>query len=206
MVRGYDFSWRPHLRGWFDFDTTYNQAIDEAEHGAIFVEIGTAFFRSALWLAEQAALAGKSPRIVCVDPWPNDERVFGAQWFADSMREGGAFNAGLRSLLEHGSRVEIERIEIVRATSERASRMFDDHEVDFVFIDGDHEQSAVAADIRAWFPKVKVGGIIAGHDYSSMFPGVIAAVEEAFGAEFELRVPVRGEVGTWVHRVRKVTT
>ena len=36
------------------------------------------------------------------------------------------------------------------------------------------------ADISAWLPKIKVGGVIAGHDYIGEWPGVKQAVNEAF--------------------------
>ena len=36
-------------------------------------------------------------------------------------------------------------------------------------------------DLKAWLPKVKTGGIIAGHDYHDGGPGVIKAVNETFG-------------------------
>ena len=53
--------------------------------------------------------------------------------------------------------------------------------VDFVFIDAEHTYEGVRDDIIAWSPKVRPGGIIAGHDYTpERFPGVVAAVDEAF--------------------------
>lgn len=55
--------------------------------------------------------------------------------------------------------------------------------VDFVFIDGDHSAEAVSADIRAWRPKVRPGGMLCGHDYGDpKHPGVRAAVDAALPA------------------------
>jgi predicted O-methyltransferase YrrM len=42
----------------------------------------------------------------------------------------------------------------------------DNDSLDLVYIDGDHSYSAVKQDIIAWMPKVKVGGVISGHDFS----------------------------------------
>jgi predicted O-methyltransferase YrrM len=56
-----------------------------------------------------------------------------------------------------------------------------DESLDFVFIDADHSYQAVKKDIEAWFPKVKKGGIVSGHDYyqsRSGQLGVIKAVDE----------------------------
>lgn len=44
-----------------------------------------------------------------------------------------------------------------------------DKELDFVYIDAAHDYRSVWADLQAWFPVVKVGGIIAGHDYKNSF-------------------------------------
>ncbi|HEV2097667.1 MAG TPA: class I SAM-dependent methyltransferase [Stellaceae bacterium] len=49
---------------------------------------------------------------------------------------------------------------------------------DLVFIDADHRHEAALADIRAWTPHVRPGGILCGHDYSQHWPGVVRAVHE----------------------------
>jgi hypothetical protein len=46
-----------------------------------------------------------------------------------------------------------------------AVKDYPDQSLDFVYIDGNHEFSHVAADIAAWVKKVRRGGILAGHDY-----------------------------------------
>ncbi len=48
--------------------------------------------------------------------------------------------------------------------------------LDIVFIDGDHRYEEVKADIEAWLPHVREGGILCGHDYN--FEGVQKAVKE----------------------------
>ena len=57
-------------------------------------------------------------------------------------------------------------------------------EVDFVYIDGNHRYEFVAKDIELYYPKVRVGGIIGGHDFKTDELGVIKAVTEKFGTEF----------------------
>ena len=52
-------------------------------------------------------------------------------------------------------------------------------EVDFIFIDGDHSYAACKADIAAWAPFVKRGGVIAFHDFGSRADGVTRAIFEA---------------------------
>lgn len=68
--------------------------------------------------------------------------------------------------------------------------------LDFVYIDGDHSYQGIREDLEAWFPKVRVGGIIAGHDYGQpAFPGVKAVVD-AFFDRFGIKVHHEG-VGVW---------
>lgn len=53
--------------------------------------------------------------------------------------------------------------------------------LDFVFIDADHSYEGCKRDICAWWPLVRRGGWLSGHDYSNQFPGVRQAVHEFQG-------------------------
>jgi hypothetical protein len=72
----------------------------------------------------------------------------------------------------------IPSLSVHAKSSLEAAADFSDHSIDAIFIDGDHSEAAVRADIAAWLPKVKLGGIICGHDIDE--PGVAAAVTAAF--------------------------
>jgi hypothetical protein len=61
-----------------------------------------------------------------------------------------------------------------------ASRMYEDGSLDFVMLDADHTLQSVRDDIAHWWPKVQKGGVLAGHDFSHYFPGVMRAALEAF--------------------------
>lgn len=74
------------------------------------------------------------------------------------------------------------RIVWFKGTSKDASR-FVPHQLvspllDFVYIDANHEYISVKEDIELWYPLVKKGGILGGHDFSASFPGVAKAVLE----------------------------
>lgn len=62
-------------------------------------------------------------------------------------------------------------------TSEKAASRYGGT-LDFAFIDADHSYEACKEDLELWAPKVRAGGIVAGHDYGAIWPGVVEAVHE----------------------------
>ena len=60
----------------------------------------------------------------------------------------------------------------------RLSEEFDNNSLDFVYIDGNHSYENCLLDCLHWFDKVKPGGIVGGHDYIDVWPGVVQAVNE----------------------------
>jgi hypothetical protein len=57
------------------------------------------------------------------------------------------------------------RSEIIRDRSPEAAGHFADASLDFIYIDANHSYNGVLADLRAWYPKLKPGGLFSGHDY-----------------------------------------
>lgn len=70
-------------------------------------------------------------------------------------------------------------------------------EVDFAFIDGNHEYPFVKQDIELYWPKIRSGGFLSGHDYSAGHPGVTRAVDEFFQ---NLNLPVETHQYCWLVR------
>ena len=76
-----------------------------------------------------------------------------------------------------------DRIEWLIMPSVEAAERLKDGALDYVFIDACHNYEPVKADIEAWYPKVRSGGIVAGHDFSVHFEGVKQSVRERFGED-----------------------
>lgn len=57
---------------------------------------------------------------------------------------------------------------LIQAMSVDAAKYFADGSIDAVYIDANHRFEFVVADIHAWLPKIRKGGIISGHDYSKI--------------------------------------
>jgi len=55
-------------------------------------------------------------------------------------------------------------VNVLPMSSEEAVKTFQDNSIDFLFIDGDHKYEKVKQDINLWYPKVKKGGWLTGHD------------------------------------------
>jgi len=66
----------------------------------------------------------------------------------------------------------------IKMKSENAVMLFHDNTVPVVYIDALHTYDGVNDDIWRWYPKIRKGGYLAGHDYQGRFPGVIEAVHK----------------------------
>lgn len=57
-------------------------------------------------------------------------------------------------------------INVIEAPSVSAATLFPDNSLDLVWIDAGHDYESVKSDILAWYPKLKVGKMMLGHDYA----------------------------------------
>lgn len=71
----------------------------------------------------------------------------------------------------------------IKERSVNASFIFQNGFFDLVYVDAAHDYKSVKEDIEHWIPKIKKGGILAGHDYSSEGLGneVIQAINDTIG-------------------------
>jgi len=130
-------------------------------------EIGSAHGESAwVWTDCNPDL-----ELTCVDP--HDTPRYGEQAKADFLTRHG-WNKNVKLISGYGVDVAAK---------------IPDGSLDAVYIDAVHEYKDVLADCRGWLPKIRKGGYIGGHDYTSRdraelpaFPGCVKAVNEVFGA------------------------
>jgi hypothetical protein len=168
------FSYK-EIEGWFDFEKEYDSFVDKAQDGAIFVEVGSFLGKSSCYLAQKIKNSGKKITFYCVDTFEgvkNDPNYYdyylkyGTDFFwkfEENINKCGAQNL----------------IKPIKNTSEKASYLFEDKSLDLVFIDANHTYDFVKNDILYWQNKVKVNGIMAGHDYAN-YCDVPRAVDEIF--------------------------
>lgn len=98
-----------------------------------------------------------------------------------------------------------DRAVIARAMSIDAAAHFEDGQLSFAYLDGNHSFDSVTADLRAYWGKIKSGGVMAGHDFYERHTdyhdcGVETAVRE-FAMQNHLKLniipDVGGEPGWW---------
>lgn len=84
--------------------------------------------------------------------------------------------------LEAKERLRPYQVEFVQAFSMDAVSRFADNSLDFVYIDGAHDFKNVAMDVCEWSKKVRVGGIVFGHDYKRSKGKYIVDVKDVIPA------------------------
>lgn len=136
---------------------------------AVFVEVGCWKGKSSFCMASLIDQQNKNIKFYCVDTWKgSEEHVHEADIISDSLFN--TFEKNVESVSKF--------ITPIRLASLDAAKQFEDESLDFVFIDAAHDYENVKNDINAWYPKLKKGGTIAGHDYHPTWDGVVKAVNE----------------------------
>lgn len=141
----------------------------------------------------------KGLHLTMIDSWGEG---FGADYLASSDYHANMHRVDHEMFYEQARnsvRAFADRAVIHRGRSDQMCARIPDRTLDLAFIDADHTYDGCKADLAAYYPKVKPGGIIAGHDYANddweFGPTVKRAVDEfitAHGLTLEL-----GENWTW---------
>lgn len=137
---------------------------------------------------EQILEGWEGRRLIAIDPWS----TFGDEEYRDvlndeQVEQDRRYDDTIERLRRFGGRADIWRM-----TGDEAAARVDDSSLDWVYLDARHDRDSVAHDLRAWWPKVRAGGLFGGHDYiegvrgTTEF-GVRPAVDE-FCRERGLRV------------------
>lgn len=156
---------------WFTYPNLYTAMIEKCSQGGHFVEVGSWKGRSAAFMAVEINNRGLTDVIKfdCVDTWEGSVEHKDMEIIQQKLL--------YTTFLENVSSV-LHVINPIRKLSVEASKLYEDNSLDFVFLDASHEYEDVLDDISAWLPKIKNGGILAGHDYGR--EDVNRAVNEYF--------------------------
>jgi predicted O-methyltransferase YrrM len=159
------------IQGW-DAGITqlYKKIIDQTPGPAHFVEVGAWKGKSASFMAVEIANGSKKIKFDCVDTW--EGTVEDGHDVDEYVKNGTLYEHFLSNMKP----VE-GYYSAIRSSSVDAADLYKDNSLDFVFIDAAHDYENVKKDIAAWIQKVKIGGILGGHDI--FHPPVANAVSES---------------------------
>ena len=150
-------------------ELTYLATLAETHHA--IVEVGSWMGRSA------RALADNTPGTLwCVDTWSDD--AYGDAPAEMTCKPDWLMNEFAKN---HSDTIASGKVRRVRATSVEGARILMAHTFDMVWIDAGHNYEDVIADIKAWRPLLRPGGVLCGHDLypdGPFHPGVLQAVNE----------------------------
>ena len=153
-----------------------------AEGFTRFVEVGTKEGRTTAHILENCP----DCHVIGIDPWAEMPRQ-GAVECGESYTEWD-FDAIERDFWGRVGPWK-DRLTFYRRTSLEAAPEVDDGSQDLIFIDAAHDYESVLEDIETWTPKVREGGILAGHDFQHSFPTVMDAVADSFNLMFVQVMP-----------------
>jgi len=160
------------IQNWFDYERVFKMVVDNAKDGDLFVEVGVWKGGSTSFMGVEIVNSNKQIKFDAIDSF-GGSREHGdvSDWLFNEASQN------LKPLTDIGV------VNLIKGYSLDVVNNYDDGSIDFCFIDASHEYEDVKADLLAWLPKVKSGGILAGHDYDVAWQGVIKAVDEVIGKE-----------------------
>lgn len=116
--------------------------------------------------------------------WPNTKRLYMVDNWGTIH---GQFGDGASSQSWHDKNHQdamdrvffaSDRVTVLRGITWDMAAQVLDNSLDLLYLDACHTYECVRKDLQTWFPKVKPGGVVAGHDYLNRSYGVFQAVEE----------------------------
>lgn len=147
------------VEGWMSYsELTYLACT--AEKSPMILEIGSWLGRSTCALA-----ANTTGTVWAVDTWEGTAEqgftVDKEQLFSEFLHNTSGLP--IVPVMQH-SRLAVRQLSRLR--------------FDMIFIDAAHDYESVKSDISTYFPLLRRGGIICGHDHHNNWPGVKQAVGE----------------------------
>lgn len=153
----------------------YQHMVEIHQDGARFVELGTFYGNSTVFMAVEIINSGKDIKFDAIDT------------LRGSLEHQEGKGAADKTIVAYGNMAREYNnniapvnhiVRTLMMTTNQALDFYNDESIDFLFHDASHEYEDVVKDLRAWMPKIKIGGLFGGHD--AEFPGVKQALIETF--------------------------
>lgn len=159
---------------WFCGAQIYERYVAAVQSPSVAVELGAWKGRSTCFMAVEIANSGKPIEFYTVDTWLGSDEE--AQQRDVDIAAGRLFEEFTLNIAPVA-----DFVNVIRSDTAAAADRFDDCSVDFLYVDASHTYEGVIRDLRAWYPKVRTGGLIAGDDWCFADRGVKRAVLDFLG-------------------------
>lgn len=153
--------------------------ISKKNSGLVGVEIGVYKGDNAFFILTKLSIK----KLFLIDPYLEYQEYKGNVGWAKVNQSD--FNKHFMQTKEELKQFE-DKITFIRKKSEDAAESVPD-DLDFVYIDGNHDYEFVKRDIELYYPKLKHGGVLGGDNFDPIFPGVARAVLE-FIDKYNLKI------------------
>jgi len=157
--------------GWFDFQDIYNLAVEKAMDGDFLLEVGCFMGKSTAYLLQKIKESGKDIQVSVIDIFEAEDLNY------DGLIKENNNGTLLQIFNKNMKDLDFYPITI-KGKSDVKYKEFADNIFSMIFIDAAHDYESVKADLKNFYPKLKSGGIFAGHDYVEKSCGVGQAVDE----------------------------
>ena len=137
-------------------------------------------------------------KLYMVDNWATIEGVTGDGNFEQDWHDAN-FTIAKGQVAQFG-----EKVVILRGMSDVMCKEIPDNSLNLVYLDGGHDFRTVWFDLKNYLPKLKQGGIMAGHDFGNPAYGVEDAVRKFCDGKYEVHVIPENSpenIGFWFQKI-----
>lgn len=163
--------WSHYLEPWYEY------VIPTLPENPSVVEVGCWHGRSTAYLAVELINQKQTFQLWAVDHWLGCEEPF---YYQNGIKDELERDVPFKTFMANMEPVK-HKLNIIRDTSANAAQQFDDHSLDLIILDDEHSEEGVINSILAWWPKLKINGIICGDDHDGYYAGVMNGVRKVYG-------------------------
>lgn len=157
------------IQGWFFHAKLFRDLIADLPDDAECVEVGSWKGKSAAFIGVEMIRQNRGMHLTCIDHFEGSNED--AHKKDEAVKQGRLFEEFQKNIAPLGLTVQG-----IKSDSLHAASLHPECSLDLIYIDAGHETEAVKADIAAWMPALKPGGIMVLDDYC--WQTVKAAVDE----------------------------
>ncbi len=154
------------------------------KHNLVGAEIGVFHGNYALIYLKDLDIK----KVVLIDPYKEYENY--DRYTSEAL-------SGAKKDAHEKLNIYVDKITWIELMSAEAVELIDFESLDFVYIDGNHGYQPVLQDVTLYYPKVKTGGLVSGHDYRSVVRNNVADAIDEFCKNHNLKHHVDIQSTDW---------